>query len=151
MQDQIIAEPGLSSLPRQLFTIRLVYFMAGIGISAWAIAVPFAKIRFHLNDGTLGLILMASGTGGVIAMPFTGPLIARFGSRGVRVLVLANLLVGSPATDLLPGHAAEATKTTTADATTGAATAHASALHGLMASNSLLGDDDQNRHNQPLI
>jgi MFS family permease len=83
MHDRTIAEPDLLSLPRQLFTIRLVYFMAGIGISAWAIAVPFAKIRFHLNDGTLGLILMASGTGGVLAMPFTGPLIARFGSRTV--------------------------------------------------------------------
>ena len=83
MHDQITAKPVLSGIGRQLITIRLVYFMAGIGISAWAIAVPFAKIRFHLDDGTLGLILMASGTGGVIAMPFTGPLIARFGSRVV--------------------------------------------------------------------
>jgi len=81
MHDRVTAEPDLSGIGRQLITIRLVYFMAGIGISAWAIAVPFAKIRFHLGDGTLGLILMASGTGGVIAMPFTGPLIARFGSR----------------------------------------------------------------------
>jgi len=81
MHDRVTAEPDLSGIGRQLISIRLVYFMAGIGISAWAIAVPFAKIRFHLGDGTLGLILMASGTGGVIAMPFTGPLIARFGSR----------------------------------------------------------------------
>jgi MFS family permease len=83
MHDGIPARTDLSGLGRQLITIRLVYFMAGIGISAWAIAVPFAKIRFHLGDGTLGLILMASGTGGVIAMPFTGPLIAKLGSRVV--------------------------------------------------------------------
>ncbi len=57
--------------------------MAGIGISVWAIIVPFSKIRFGLDDATLGLILMASGSGGVLAMPFTGPLIARFGSRAV--------------------------------------------------------------------
>jgi MFS family permease len=83
MHDRIIAQPDLSGLPRQLITIRLIYFMAGIGISAWAITVPFAKIRFGLGDGTLGLILMASGTGGVLAMPFTGPLIAKYGSRTV--------------------------------------------------------------------
>jgi MFS family permease len=82
MQDRIMA-PEVSGLPRQIITIRAIYFMAGIGISAWAIAVPFAKIRFGLGDGTLGLILMASGSGGVLAMPFTGPLIAKFGSRPV--------------------------------------------------------------------
>ncbi len=83
MRDRTLAQLDVSGLPRQLMTIRLVYFMAGIGISAWAIAVPFAKIRFHLGDGTLGLILMASGSGGVLAMPFTGPLIAKYGSRTV--------------------------------------------------------------------
>jgi hypothetical protein len=72
MHDRMIAQPDVSGSPstsgsprfdglaRQLITIRLVYFMAGIGISAWAIAVPFAKIRFNLGDGTLGLILMAA-------------------------------------------------------------------------------------------
>ena len=83
MHDRIVAQSDLSGLSRRIITIRLVYFMAGIGISAWAIAVPFAKIRFNLGDGTLGLILMASGTGGVLAMPFTGPLIGKFGSRSV--------------------------------------------------------------------
>ena len=83
MHDRIVAQSDLSGLSRRIITIRLVYFMAGIGISAWAIAVPFAKIRFNLGDGTLGLILMASGTGGVLAMPFTGPLMGKFGSRAV--------------------------------------------------------------------
>ncbi len=83
------------TLARQIFSIRLVYFMAGIGISAWAIIVPFAKIRLHLNDGTLGLILMAAGSGGVLAMPFTGPLIGKFGSRatllGAGIIFVATL------------------------------------------------------------
>ena len=87
MNDAAVAQSGLI---RQIITIRLFYFMAGIGISVWAIIVPFAKIRFHLDDGTLGLILMASGTGGVLAMPFTGPLIGKFGSRA---LLLASSVV----------------------------------------------------------
>lgn len=85
MNDAETAHPGLSTphLSRRIITIRLFYFMAGIGISVWAIIVPFAKIRFHLNDGALGLILMASGTGGVLIMPFTGILIGKYGSRAV--------------------------------------------------------------------
>ena len=92
-----------SDLPRQIVTMRLFYFMAGIGLSVWAIIVPFAKIRFHLDDGTLGLILMASGTGGVLAMPFTGPLIGRFGSRSV--LAGAGVLYGVilPLLNIAPG------------------------------------------------
>jgi MFS family permease len=63
--------------------MRLMFFMAGIGISVWAITVPFTKIRFHLDDGTLGLMLLAGGTGGVLVMPIAGMAMARWGSRAV--------------------------------------------------------------------
>ena len=56
----------------KLWTMRLMFGMAGIGISVWAVAVPFTKIRFHLGDGTLGLMLLAGGTGGVAVMPLAG-------------------------------------------------------------------------------
>jgi predicted MFS family arabinose efflux permease len=55
--------------------------MAGVGISAWAITVPFTKIRFALNDATLGLILLAPGFGGILAMPVAGFLVGRLGSK----------------------------------------------------------------------
>ena len=83
MPETHLAPAATLGLKRRIFTVRLFYFMAGIGISAWAIIVPFAKIRFRLDDGTLGLILMASGTGGVLVMPLTGPLLKRFSSRAV--------------------------------------------------------------------
>jgi len=82
----------MTSTAARLRTMRLFYLMAGIGISAWAITVPFIKIRFHLDDGTLGLMLFAGGAGGVIAMPFCAPLIARFGSR--RVLAVTGIVFG---------------------------------------------------------
>jgi predicted MFS family arabinose efflux permease len=66
--------------------------MAGIGISAWAIAVPFTKIRFGLNDATLGLMLLAPGVGGVLAMPLAGLCVARFGSKAT--LIAAGILFG---------------------------------------------------------
>ena len=65
----------------KLWTMRLVFFMSGIGISVWAIVIPYVKIRFHLGDGTLGLVLLAGGTGGVAVMPLAGLAVARWGSR----------------------------------------------------------------------
>jgi predicted MFS family arabinose efflux permease len=66
--------------------------MAGVGISAWAITVPFTKIRFALNDATLGLILLAPGFGGILAMPVAGFLVGRLGSK--TVLLGAGLVFG---------------------------------------------------------
>jgi len=83
--------------PGRVRTMRLFFFMTGIGVSAWAITVPFTKIRFHLNDATLGAILLAPGIGGILAMPIVSLLVARFGSRAV--LVVCGLFFGS----LLPG------------------------------------------------
>lgn len=65
----------------KLWTMRLVFFMAGVGILVWAIVIPYVKIRFHLGDGTLGLVLLAGGTGGVSVMPLAGMAVARWGSR----------------------------------------------------------------------
>jgi MFS family permease len=86
----VIAASG--NPPGRVRTIRAVYFMAGIGISAWAITVPFTKIRFGLNDATLGLILLAPGIGGILAMPLGGLGVAKFGSRAV--LLVAGLIFG---------------------------------------------------------
>ncbi len=65
----------------KLWTMRLVFCMAGIGISVWAIVIPYTKIRFQLDDATLGLVLLAGGTGGVSVMPLAGVAVARWGSR----------------------------------------------------------------------
>jgi MFS family permease len=59
----------------------MVFFIAGLGVSAWAPLVPFAKARAGLGDGVLGLLLLCLGTGSIIAMPMAGALAARFGCR----------------------------------------------------------------------
>jgi predicted MFS family arabinose efflux permease len=86
----------------QALRMRLIFAMAGLGISVWALSVPFAKIRFNLDDGTLGFMLLAGGTGGTLIMALAGLAIARFGSRatliaaGLAVLGLMPLLAIAP-------------------------------------------------------
>lgn len=65
-----------------------VFFACGIGMSSWAPMVPYAKSRLALDDGTLGLILLALGGGAMVAMPLSGVFINRFGSRAVMMTAI---------------------------------------------------------------
>ena len=64
---------------------RLAFWVAGFGLSAWAPLVPYAKERLHVDDRSLGLLLLCLGIGSVAAMVRTGPLCARYGCKPVIV------------------------------------------------------------------
>ena len=94
-----MARVGTPALSRQVVATRLAFLVAGLGASAWAPLVPFAKLRTGLDEGGLGLLLLCLGLGSLVAMPLTGPLTARFGCRAVIlsagfVLILALPLLG---------------------------------------------------------
>lgn len=74
----------------RLWITRLIFALSGIGISAWALLIPAAKIRFHLADGRLGQVLFLANIGGVFVMFLAGPMVARWGSR---TCVIASLLL----------------------------------------------------------
>jgi predicted MFS family arabinose efflux permease len=94
-----------ADLGARLRTIRLFFAMAGIGISVWAITVPYTKIRFGLDDGTLGLMLLAGGSGGIACMPAAGWAVARYGSRAVLLAVGVLFGVLLPVLSLVPSPA----------------------------------------------
>jgi MFS family permease len=80
-------------LAAKLRTMRLVFGMAGVGLSVWAVTIPYTKLRFALDDGTLGLMLLAGGSGGILCMPFAGMAVARWGSRAV--ILASGLIYGA--------------------------------------------------------
>ncbi|MFJ2280776.1 MFS transporter [Pseudomonas sp. NPDC087803] len=67
----------------QQMSTRIAFFIAGLGIAAWAPLVPYAKARAGLDEGTLGLLLLCLGVGSILAMPLAGILSTRFGCRKV--------------------------------------------------------------------
>ncbi|SEM69308.1 Fucose permease [Pseudomonas sp. ok272] len=77
--------PPATTRPGRLeqMSTRIAFFIAGIGIAAWAPLVPYAKARAGLDDGTLGLLLLSLGGGSILAMPIAGVLASRFGIRRV--------------------------------------------------------------------
>ncbi|MDF2043990.1 MULTISPECIES: MFS transporter [unclassified Pantoea] len=70
---------------------RTIFLINGLGMSAWAPLVPFARDRLQLSGASLGALLLCLGIGSLAAMPVTGTLVARFGCR--RVMCISTLLV----------------------------------------------------------
>ncbi|WP_191923187.1 MFS transporter [Pantoea agglomerans] len=70
---------------------RTIFLINGLGMSAWAPLVPFARDRLQLSGASLGALLLCLGIGSLAAMPMTGTLVARFGCR--RVMCFSTLLV----------------------------------------------------------
>ena len=70
---------------------RLVFFIVGFCVSAWAPLVPLVKARAGLDEGALGLLLLCLGVGSISAMPVAGYLVGRHGCR--KVILFGGLLI----------------------------------------------------------
>jgi predicted MFS family arabinose efflux permease len=75
---------------------RIVFFIAGFGVAAWAPLVPFAKARTGLGEGALRMLLLCLGAGSIVTMPAAGALAARFGCRAVVVVSTLVLCIALP-------------------------------------------------------
>ena len=89
------AAPARKLHSRVSLGTRLVFLIAGLGMSSWAPLVPFASERLALNGASLGALLLCLGIGSLAAMPVTGALVGRFGCRrvmfGSTLVILAML------------------------------------------------------------
>lgn len=68
------------SVHRYWAPTAMTFFVNGVGFGGWAAQVPRATSRLQVDDGTFGLMLLGMGIGAVIAMIFSGRLIARYGA-----------------------------------------------------------------------
>lgn len=63
--------------------IAVFFFIAGLCFASWASRIPDIKHHLGLSDGKLGLILFAMPVGTMLALPFTGWVISKLGSRTI--------------------------------------------------------------------
>ena len=61
--------------------ISAVFFTNGVVFASWIAHIPAVKAQHHLGDGELGLVLLSTAIGSVLALPVAAWLIARWGSR----------------------------------------------------------------------
>lgn len=64
---------------------RLAFLAAGCGMGCWSPLVPYAQARLGIGEAETGLLLLCLGIGSIVAMPLTGALASRLGSKPVIV------------------------------------------------------------------
>lgn len=69
----------------------IAFIGSGLALASWAARIPQVRDRLELEPSSLGLVLLAIAVGSVLALPLSGPVVAKFGSRRV-VRAMAVLL-----------------------------------------------------------
>lgn len=77
------------NLKQARYAVSAVFFVNGLILASWVATIPLARERLALSEGVLGLTLLSMAVGSLIAMPLTGMLIGRFGSRRVTTLTMS--------------------------------------------------------------
>ncbi|MDC0714455.1 MFS transporter [Stigmatella sp. ncwal1] len=63
--------------------ISAIFFINGFAFASWVPHIPTVQARLGLSTAVLGLALLGVALGALVAMPLTGMLVARWGSRAV--------------------------------------------------------------------
>lgn len=71
---------------RPRWAVTAVFLVHGLYVAAWVPQIPVIKTNLGLDEGGLSLALLMIAIGALVAMPLTGRLVARFGSRAITLL-----------------------------------------------------------------
>ncbi len=73
--------------------VALSFFLNGLLFATWVSRIPEVRSGFELSNASLGLVLLATAVGSLVALPTTGAAIARHGTvRVVRLGILVAAL-----------------------------------------------------------
>jgi len=82
--------------------VKIIFFLNGFVHANYFSRLPRIQEQFSIDNGTVGLVLLASSIGALIAMPFTGWLIIRNGSRRVTIFGIFFYCAVIPFISLMP-------------------------------------------------
>ncbi len=97
MQDSLMP---ISNKPRA--AVGAYFWLVGVAVGVWVARIPEIQQRLGLDDGRLGLVLLMSAGGALVAMPLTRVLAQRLGTRALAwgsaglTCVLLPLIPGAP-------------------------------------------------------
>jgi predicted MFS family arabinose efflux permease len=67
------------NMPR--LAVLVAFFINGALIASWISRIPVVQLSLDLSEGELGLVLLGTGVGVLVALSLAGGIIGRFGSR----------------------------------------------------------------------
>jgi MFS family permease len=85
-----------SYLIRVRVATSLFFFGMGFCFSTWASRIPDIKSMLQLSEAELGTLLFALPVGQLIAMPISGKIVTKYGSRKISILGLISYAICLP-------------------------------------------------------
>ena len=73
----------MRSLRAARASVAAIFFINGAATANWLVRIPAVKAKLGLSEAALGIALLGVAVGALLAMPRTGHLVARHGSRPV--------------------------------------------------------------------
>lgn len=73
----------MASLVQARLAVKIIFFLNGFVHANYFSRLPRIQDHFSIDNGTIGVVLLSASFGALIAMPFTGWLIIRNGSRKI--------------------------------------------------------------------
>jgi len=85
---KVFRNAKLSYLNRVRLATSLFFFGMGFSFATWASRIPDFKTLLHLSEADLGTMLFALPIGQLFAMPFSGKIVTKYGSRNISIIGL---------------------------------------------------------------
>jgi MFS family permease len=83
--------------------VKIAFFLNGFVYANWVSRLPRIQEQYQADNGTIGIVLLAMSFGAAAAMPFTGWLIIKNGSRTVSLGSLLIFCALVPFISFMPG------------------------------------------------
>jgi MFS family permease len=83
--------------------VKIAFFLNGFIYANWVSRLPRIQELYGADDGTIGLVLLAMSLGAVVAMPFTGWMIIKNGSRRITLVAVILYCAFVPLIPFMPG------------------------------------------------
>jgi MFS family permease len=87
---------------RHRIAVNISFFLNGFIYANWVSRLPRIQEQYRADNGTIGFVLLAMSLGAVAAMPFTGWMIIRNGSRRITLVAVIAYCIFVPLIPLLP-------------------------------------------------
>lgn len=92
-----------TAVPRAArLAVAAVFFVNGAVLGNWVARIPVVQQKLGLGNGALGVALLGMAVGALLAMPTTGWLVARVGSRPVTKIAALGYCAALPLPALAP-------------------------------------------------
>src|SRR5687767_5902748 len=83
--------------------VKIAFFLNGFIYANWVSRLPRIQEMYDADNGTIGVVLLSMSLGAVAAMPFTGWIIIKNGSRRITMLSTILYCAFVPLIPFMPG------------------------------------------------